>query len=73
MMIEQVGNPKGLKPLTPGNLKWSNPEVPDELDDEPESNKQNNMESILMYEKKTNDPSHAPSDRFPQVPRKVRK
>ena len=50
MMIEQVGNPKGLKPLTPGNLKWSNPEVPDELDDEPESNKQNNME--VMYEKK---------------------
>ena len=73
MMIEQVGNPKGLKPLTPGNLEWSYPEVLDERDDEPESNKQNNMESILMHEKKTNDPSHAPSDRLPQVPRKVRK
>ena len=35
MMIEEVGNPKGLKSLTPGNLEWSNPEVPDERDDEP--------------------------------------
>jgi hypothetical protein len=32
MMIEQVGNPKGLKPLTPGNLEWCNPEVPEELE-----------------------------------------
>jgi hypothetical protein len=73
MMIEEVGNPKGLKSLTPGNLEWRNPEVPDERDNEPESNKRNSMESILMYEKQTNDPSHAPSDRLPQVPRKARK
>jgi hypothetical protein len=52
MTIEnQVGNPKGLTPLTSGNLEWCNPEVSDERDDEPESNKWNGMESILMYEK----------------------
>ena len=52
MTIEnQVGNPKGLKPLTPGNFEWCNPEVSYELDDEPESNKWNSMEIILMYEK----------------------
>ena len=52
MTIEnQVGNPKGLKPLASGNLEWCNPEVSDERDDEPESNKWNSMESILMFEK----------------------
>ena len=52
MTIEnEVGNPKGLKPLAPGNLEWSKPQVSDERDDEPESNKWNSMESILMYEK----------------------
>jgi hypothetical protein len=73
MVIEnQLGNPKGLKSLTPGNLEWCNPEVPDELDDEPESNKRNSMESILMYEKKTNDPSHAPSKTEPKAKAKKR-
>ena len=44
MMIEnELGNPKELKPLAPGNLEWCNPEVPDERDDEPESNKRNSM------------------------------
>ncbi len=72
MTIEnELGNPKGLKPLTPGNLEWCNPEVSDELDDEPESNKLNSMESILMYEKKTNDSSHAPSKTEPKA--KVKK
>ena len=53
MTIEnELGNPKGLKPLAPGNLEWANPGVSYELDDEPESNKLNSMESILMYEKR---------------------
>jgi hypothetical protein len=52
MTIEnEVGNPKGLKPLAPGNLEWCNPEVSDERNDEPESNKCNSMESILMFDK----------------------
>jgi hypothetical protein len=52
MTIEdQVGNPKGLKPLGLGNLEWSKPKVSYECDDEPESTKWNSMESILMYEK----------------------
>ena len=72
MTIEnEFGNPKGLKPLAPGNLEWSNPEVPDELDDEPESNKLNSMESILIYEKETNASSHAPSKTEPKA--KVKK
>jgi hypothetical protein len=61
----QVGNPKGLTPMTPGNFEWCNPEVSDELDDEPESNKLNSMESILIYEKETNASSHAPSKTEP--------
>jgi len=32
MMIEQVGNPKGLKPLTLGNLEWCKPEIPEKLE-----------------------------------------
>jgi len=67
----ELGNPKGLKPLAPGNLEWCNPEVSDERDDEPESNKLNIMESILIYEKKTNDSSHAPSKTEPKA--KVKK
>jgi hypothetical protein len=46
-----VGNPNGLKPMTPGNFEWSNPEVSYEHDDEPEGYKWNSMEYILMYEK----------------------
>jgi hypothetical protein len=73
MMIEQVGNPNGLKPLTAGNLEWSNPEVPNECDDEPESNKLNNIESILMYEKETNNPSHAPLEDLEKIKVKKRR
>ena len=52
MTIENlVGNPKGLKPLASGNLEWSSPQVAYERADEPESNKWNSMENILLHEK----------------------
>ncbi len=73
MTIEnELGNPKGLKPLAPGNLEWCNPEVSEKLDDEPESNKLNSIESILINEKKTNTSSHAPSKTEPKAKAKKR-